>query len=358
MPIGAVIREKRRGLGLTQEQMAALLGVSAPAVNKWERGATYPDFSLISPLARLLGVDLNTLLCFDAELSEQEIAGFCQRIGEAAKGEGLAAGFALAAEQIRKYPSCGALIHACALTLDGALVMADLDGPGKAGYEAQVLALYERALEAGDDKIRANAAFMLASKYTARGEYGRAGELLALVPEPSAADRRTLQASLLLRQDKLEEAAALLERKLLGEANDICLQLGTLSGIARREGDPERAGRLADLARQSAERFGLWGYMGAIASLEEAVARWDAPATLALLEEMLSCVFKPWEPWTTDLYRHIPGKAWQNPAQWVLPPLLRALESDPKYEFLWHAPDFRALIARYRARCAAALERA
>ena len=80
--------------------------------------------------------------------------------------------------------------------------------------------------------------------------------------------------------------------------------------------------------------------------------------TLALLEEMLSCVFRPWEPWTGDLYRHIPGKAWQNPAQWVLPPLLRELESDPKYAFLWDAVEFRALIARYRARCAAAQERA
>ena len=98
--------------------------------------------------------------------------------------------------------------------------------------------------------------------------------------------------------------------------------------------------------------------MGAIASLEEAAARRDAPATLALLEEMLSCVFRPWEPWTGDLYRHIPAKAWQNPAQWVLPPLLRELESDPKYAFLWDAVEFRALIARYRARCAAAEERA
>lgn len=353
MPIGAVIREKRRELGLTQEQMAALLGVSTPAVNKWERGATYPDISLLSPLARLLGVDLNTLLCFDAELSDQEITGFCLKIGEAVKGEGLAAGFTLAAERIRKYPSCGALIHSSALTLDGALAMADLDGSEKAGYEAQVLALYERALEAGDDKIRANAAFMLASKYTARGEYGRAGELLALVPEPSAVDKRTLQAGLLLRQDRLEEAAALLERKLLEEANGICTQLITLTGVAHREGDPARAGRLAETARRAAELFGLWGYMGAIASLEEAAARRDAPETLALLEEMLSCIFKPWAPWTTDLYRHIPGKAWQNPAQWVLPRLLRELETDEKYEFLWKSPEFRALIARYRARCGA-----
>ena len=44
MPIANIIRERRRELGLTQEQVARSLGVSAPAVNKWERGASYPGY--------------------------------------------------------------------------------------------------------------------------------------------------------------------------------------------------------------------------------------------------------------------------------------------------------------------------
>ena len=36
MKIGNIIREKRKELSLTQEQLADLLGVSAPAVHKWE----------------------------------------------------------------------------------------------------------------------------------------------------------------------------------------------------------------------------------------------------------------------------------------------------------------------------------
>ena len=42
------------GKGLTQEQVAQALGVSGPAVNKWERGACCPDLALLAPLARLL----------------------------------------------------------------------------------------------------------------------------------------------------------------------------------------------------------------------------------------------------------------------------------------------------------------
>ena len=43
MKINQIIRQRRRELSLTQEQVAAYLGVSTPAVNKWEKGSTYPD---------------------------------------------------------------------------------------------------------------------------------------------------------------------------------------------------------------------------------------------------------------------------------------------------------------------------
>lgn len=53
MNIGEVIRKNRKSKGLTQEEMARRLGVTAPAVNKWESGSTMPDIMLLSPIARL-----------------------------------------------------------------------------------------------------------------------------------------------------------------------------------------------------------------------------------------------------------------------------------------------------------------
>lgn len=38
MKPGVIIREKRKEQSLTQEQLANLLGVSATAVHKWEKG--------------------------------------------------------------------------------------------------------------------------------------------------------------------------------------------------------------------------------------------------------------------------------------------------------------------------------
>ena len=55
MKLHDVIRTRRQTLGLTQEELARRLGVSAPAVNKWERSIHYPDITLLPSLARVLG---------------------------------------------------------------------------------------------------------------------------------------------------------------------------------------------------------------------------------------------------------------------------------------------------------------
>ena len=41
MMLNDVIRTRRQALGLTQEGLAERLGVSAPAVNKWESGVSH-----------------------------------------------------------------------------------------------------------------------------------------------------------------------------------------------------------------------------------------------------------------------------------------------------------------------------
>lgn len=73
MQIGQVIRQYRKEKDMTQEEMANRLGVTAPAVNKWEKGSSMPDITLLAPIARLLGISLDTLLSFREELTQEEI---------------------------------------------------------------------------------------------------------------------------------------------------------------------------------------------------------------------------------------------------------------------------------------------
>ena len=121
MKINEIIRAKRREQGMTQEQAAAALGVSASAVHKWEKGSSYPDITLLPALARLLGVDLNTLLSFQEDLTPEEIGRFCNGLVQKVKEEGISAGFEMAMEKIREYPASDLLLYNTAATLEGAL---------------------------------------------------------------------------------------------------------------------------------------------------------------------------------------------------------------------------------------------
>ena len=60
--IGQKIKELRLKKGITQEALAEKMGVSCPAVSKWERGETYPDITMLIPLASYFGVSTDDLL--------------------------------------------------------------------------------------------------------------------------------------------------------------------------------------------------------------------------------------------------------------------------------------------------------
>ena len=60
--IGKRIARCRKLKSLTQEELAARLGVSSQAVSKWENDASCPDISLLPKLCRELGVTSDELL--------------------------------------------------------------------------------------------------------------------------------------------------------------------------------------------------------------------------------------------------------------------------------------------------------
>ena len=71
--------DRRKAAGLSQEALAAQLGVSRQAVSKWERSESSPDTDNLIALAALYGVSLDELLygkaVDDADCSEGSDAG-------------------------------------------------------------------------------------------------------------------------------------------------------------------------------------------------------------------------------------------------------------------------------------------
>ena len=60
--IGQYIRAQRKAAGLTQQQLADILGVSFQAVSKWENGDAMPDAGLLLDLADALHTSTDRLL--------------------------------------------------------------------------------------------------------------------------------------------------------------------------------------------------------------------------------------------------------------------------------------------------------
>ena len=71
--IGENIKRLRKVKGLTQEQLGELLNVSCAAVSKWESGDTYPDITMMFPLAHLFEVSVDELMGYDAARTEADI---------------------------------------------------------------------------------------------------------------------------------------------------------------------------------------------------------------------------------------------------------------------------------------------
>lgn len=59
---GSLIRGLRKAKGITQKDIADILGIQPKTVSKWETGNGFPDVSYISELADILGVSERILL--------------------------------------------------------------------------------------------------------------------------------------------------------------------------------------------------------------------------------------------------------------------------------------------------------
>ena len=335
MKFHEILRQRRLALGLTQEQLAQRLGVSAPAVNKWERNNSYPDITMLPPLARLLEVDLNTLLSFQEELTEEEIGAFANVLGERAQQEGCEAAFRLARDKLREYPNSDLLAYTAAQILDGALVLWKRGENDPEREQVAVWVLKQR--------VRERAERMLISQYMAQGELEQAEEQLARLPQEDR-ERPMLEAMLRRKQKRSEEAWPILERELFRQASDLQSTLMALMDLALEAGDKTCARQYSETAEQAGRVFQLTAYAVA---LQLALAEQDGPEALAVLERLLRSLEEPWDLSASPLYRHLPTKeAAREVQQIMLQYLLEELERDPESAFLRETPGYQEMLER------------
>ena len=59
---GNTIKQLREGRGLTQAELAQMIGVSSKTISKWETAKGLPDITLLQPLAQALGISVIELM--------------------------------------------------------------------------------------------------------------------------------------------------------------------------------------------------------------------------------------------------------------------------------------------------------
>ena len=232
-------RERRR-CGLTQDQVAAHLGVTKAAVSKWERGASLPDMAQMPKIASLFAVSLDDLFGYEPQLSSAEATAWYVEV-LAQFADDPATAFRRCGEMAVRYWSCVEVLFYIGMALYGQVPQttggADRPVQGDAADYAELAA---RCF----GRVRALARRAEEGGLAVEGIFEGAGSQVARASETAPALRsvvqRTVEAEAVVLQwlGRVSEAVALLE-PLVPDGPSLASTV--LAGIYREQGEDERA---------------------------------------------------------------------------------------------------------------------
>jgi len=352
MSMNKVIQEQRRKLGLTQEQVAAYLGVSIPAVSKWEKDITSPDIGLLPSLARLLKIDLNTLFCFTEDLSAQEIGEFCRKVAMQGR-ESISTAFEMAKSKVHEYPHNEQLLLNVTIILDSLLLRTRDTISTKGNFEEKISDWYLQLSQSDDEIIRNSANYMRVSRFIRLNNADAAQEVLDTIEDKndfiqSLPDKLMLQTSIYLQQQKPDLAALELEKALFKEINKVYMLLLKLIDAETASGNVEFACKIAEKISVMVDTFDMWEYYRYSAAYQLAELEQKKDTKRFLLEQMLEALTTPWAMADSVLYHRMAPTTREIPSKNLLSIVLNELENDPDCAFFREQPRYKELLEKYR----------
>ena len=320
MTIGKVIRKYRKLRNMTQEEMAGRLGVTAPAVNKWENEVSYPDIMMLAPIARLLGISLDTLLAFHEELTMEEITGLVSEADRRLKEEPYGEALRWAKEKLEQYPNCELLILNVAAIFDAWRTMEDIpDGDQYDGY-------------------------MLVSFYMRKKQYDKAEKYLDYFSIQNP-ERKRKQAQIYAETGRIKEAYKAYEELVFTDYQRTSMELQGIYMLAIWENDRKKAHMIADKQKELAKCFEMGKYYEISSGLDLATLEKDGDLVVALAKEMLSCVAQIGAFRKSPLYEHMDFKEVSGEFVGELKEnLLKCFRDEESYGFLKDDERWQRLI--------------
>lgn len=327
-----MIKKYRKEAGYTQEEMANRLGVTTPAVNKWENGNSKPDIELLSPIARLLHISLDTLLSFQEKLTDFEIGEFIQKMDKMFSEEGYEKTYQWAVNTIKKYPNCNLLIWQIAVMLDSRRIIGECDNPDK--YDEQINAWYEIALNDEEEKIQHHAADSLFGFYLRKKDYAMAEKYLRYFSDYDPV-KKVKMGQLYMQQGKTEDAYEKLEDVVFSTYTTLNLTFGTMITQALEEKNHEYAKYLAKKMNVLANAFDMGKYHECAAMLNVVVAEKDVEGTFQVAKQLLENVDTMGDFRESKLYQHMKFRNTENPyAKEMKKALLEGFRTEEEFSYM------------------------
>ena len=246
--IGKVIQCLRKERNLTQEQLAKFIGVSTPAVSKWESGNSYPDIELLPLLADFFNVSIDKLLNYKIDLSEEEVmkiykeleSGFARieidLSTEEPKEEfrqDLESVKKLSNMYIEKYPKSYLLkLRICSLYQMYSYKFGKSELNDRVKETTNILEDIVRNTD--DIQIKETALIILSNAYCMLEDYEKA-ELYLNMIHKSIGDTSVNLAMIYLKQNRLEEAEILLQNKLFSNVFNISMDCKGIINVYKNQ---------------------------------------------------------------------------------------------------------------------------
>lgn len=252
--IGAIIQLKRKEAGLTQAQLAERLGVTAPAVNRWEKDLSFPDATLLAPLARCLRTDLNELFSFYDSLSTKERELIINKARIMIVSNETDNAIAYIEDIVKENLSDGRLYRELADMLLGMHTLKQSGNPSI--FLDRIAEYYERAMVLLPEEIE-DISYSLITVYGKLGNAEKAEESWSRLKYMKH-DKRWAHAELLYLMKNYEKAIPEIKELVLRQIYELSRSLNFLHDALSLAGNKDLAAVALDVDEQFRNVFGLW----------------------------------------------------------------------------------------------------
>jgi len=177
--IGDKLKKLRKERDLTQEEVAAHLGISFQAISKWERNDGYPDITMLPALSNYFGVSVDELIGMKEIATERKLNELNEKWQQNRTAGLHRENVELMHGALKLFPNNALLL----VQLSSSLERLDGTAEEKTQYLKESIAVQEQILRYGEDsEVRGATMYNICFAYEKIGQHDKAVEQAKKLP--------------------------------------------------------------------------------------------------------------------------------------------------------------------------------